>query len=58
MTEVRKIFESMEPEQAMAEIAEVVKQLFSHVGNEARMNFIYKLVGDAGDEKVASMVHL
>ncbi|NJL60047.1 MAG: hypothetical protein HC887_10820 [Desulfobacteraceae bacterium] len=48
----------MEPEQAMAEAAEAVKQLFSHVGNEARMNFIYKLIGNAGDEKTASMVHL
>lgn len=41
----------MEPELAMAEIAEVVNLLFSRVGSEARMNFIYKLIGDAGDER-------
>lgn len=58
MTDIRKIFKNTDPEQAMAEIAEVVKQLFSHVSSEARMNFIYKLIGNAGDEKTASMVHL
>ncbi|MFZ2088409.1 MAG: hypothetical protein WAU47_07515 [Desulfobaccales bacterium] len=47
-----------DPEEALLTLAQVVRELFAHVGEEARLRFMMNLTGTAGDEKVTSMVHL
>jgi hypothetical protein len=58
MAEIDKILERLAPPQALAEIAGALKNILPLVTAEDRMNFVVKLVGSAGDDKVASMVHL
>jgi len=58
MESIRKIAATMDPEQAMCEIAEVVKDLFVHVSEKVRLNFICALTGDADKESVPGLVHL
>ena len=48
----------MDPEEAAAEIALAMKKLFVLLGEEARIKFVMNLVGDSGEDKVGSMVHL
>ena len=58
MANVKKLVETMDPEKAMAEIAEAVRGLFAHVSEKVRTDFIYALIGDADDESVPGLVHL
>ena len=58
MKTIKTIVETMSPEKAMAEIAEVVRGLLSHVSEKARLDFITALIGDADDESVPGLVHL
>jgi hypothetical protein len=57
-SKIAEIVDSMEPEEAAAELAVVVKKLFPLLGEEARLNFVMNLVGESGEDKLASMVHL
>ncbi len=58
MSSIKRIVDAMDPERAMEEIAAAVKGLFTHVGEQARMDFITALIGDADDESVPGLVHL
>jgi hypothetical protein len=58
MGNIKTIADTMDPEKAMEEIAEVVKDLFAHVSEKVRMDFVYALTGDADDESVPGLVHL
>jgi len=49
---------STDPEEALAALAQPVKELFSHLGEEARLRFMVDLTGGADEDKVTSMVHL
>ncbi|MGD8230254.1 MAG: hypothetical protein PVH82_15565 [Desulfobacteraceae bacterium] len=57
-SKIGEIIDSMEPEKAAAELARMIKKLFPLLGEEARLSFIMNLVGDSGEDKLASMVHL
>ena len=48
----------MAPEAALDEIGAALKKLLPTVSEENRLNFVVNLIGGAGDDKVASMVHL
>jgi hypothetical protein len=48
----------MAPEAALGEIATALKKLLPAVSEEGRLNFVMQIIGGAGDDKVASMVHL
>ncbi len=48
----------MAPEAALDEIGAALKKLLPPVSEENRLNFVVNLIGGAGDDKVASMVHL
>ena len=48
----------LDPEQALNEIARAVKTLFPLLDQESRLNFVVSLIGDAGTDKVASLVNL
>lgn len=58
MGQIRDLLDRMAPDQAMAEITAWLKKLFPLISEEERLNFVVNLVGGAGDDKVASMVHL
>ena len=48
----------MDPEEALTEISKVLKVLFSSLGEEARSEFLWDLIGESGGDKVSSLVHL
>jgi hypothetical protein len=57
-SKIAEIVDSMEPEKAAAELARVIKKLFPLLEEEARLNFVMNLMGESGEDKLASMVHL
>jgi hypothetical protein len=56
--DIEKLLGSLDPTQALPEIAAMVKKILPLVTEEDRLNFVVSLIGGAGDDKVASMVHL
>lgn len=58
MNDIKKTLEQMEPEQAMAEIAALVKDIFPLVSEELRIEFIHALIGDTDNESIPGLVHL
>jgi hypothetical protein len=57
-TSLQEFIEKLDPEQALKEMARAVKTLFPLLDQEARLNFVVTLIGDAGKDKVASLVNL
>jgi len=55
---IQELLARMAPEAALDEIGTALKQLLPAVSEENRLNFVVNLIGGAGDDKVASMVHL
>jgi len=58
MDEKLKIVGRMVPEPAITEISKVLKMLFSVLGEEARSQFLWELMGESRGDKVSSLVHL
>ncbi len=58
MAGISKILEGLAPSRALAEIGGALKKILPLVTAEDRLNFVVQLLGGAGDDKVASMVHL
>ena len=58
MEEMLKMVARMDPEAALAEISKVLKVLFSALGEEARSQFLWDLMGESRGDKVSSLVHL
>ena len=58
MEEILKIVDRMDPEDALRELSKVLKVLFSTLGDEARSEFLWNLMGESGGDKVSSLVHL
>jgi hypothetical protein len=58
MEEMLKIVSRMDPEEALGKIGEVLKGLFSVLGEDARSQFLWDLLGESGGDKVSSLVHL
>ena len=48
----------MDPEEALIEISKVLKVLFTTLGEEARSQFLWDLMGESKGDKVSSLVHL
>ncbi len=48
----------MTPDKALKEMEEALKKILPLVTDEDRLNFVVNLIGGAGDDKTASMVHL
>ena len=55
---IQELLARMAPEAALDEIGRALKKLLPTVSEENRLNFVVNLIGGAGDDKVASMVHL
>jgi hypothetical protein len=58
MEEMLKIVNRMDPEIALSQIGEVLKTLFSALGEEVRSQFLWELMGESRGDKVTSLVHL
>ena len=58
MEDMVKIIARMDPEEALGEIAKGLKMLFHDLGEEARSQFLWDLLGESGGDKVSSLVHL
>ena len=58
MAGIQELLARMAPEAALDEIGAALKKLLPMVSEENRLNFVVNLIGGAGDDKVASMVHL
>ena len=48
----------MTPQEAASALSLVIKNLFPLLDEDARTRFVMNLVGDSGDDKVTSLVHL
>jgi hypothetical protein len=55
---ILELIEKLDPEKALKEISLAVKTLFPLLDQESRLNFVVSLIGDAGADKVASLVNL
>ena len=55
---LQQLIESMEPQEALQVIAQVVRNLFSLLGEEAWQDFVVTLVGETATDRTAGMVHL
>lgn len=58
MEEMLKMITRMDPEEALAGISETLRVLFSTLGEEARAQFLWDLLGESRGDKVSSLVHL
>ncbi|UCF90995.1 MAG: hypothetical protein JSW39_22355 [Desulfobacterales bacterium] len=58
MKAIEKLIDQMEPEAAMETLASIVRKLFSHVGEKARLDFVYALTGETEAGSVPDLVHL
>jgi hypothetical protein len=58
MAGIQEWLARMAPEAALDEIGTALKKLLPAVSEENRLNFVVDLIGGAGDDKVASLVHL
>jgi len=48
----------MAPEAALTEISKILQDLFSSLDDETKMDFLSRLFGLSGTDKVSSLVHL
>lgn len=58
MDELESIINRMDPENALAKIARILRALFSTLGEEARSQFLWDLLGESRSDKVSSLVRL
>jgi hypothetical protein len=55
---LQQLIESMEPQEALQVIAQVVRNLLSLLGEEAWQDFVVTLAGETATDRTAGMVHL
>ncbi|AFM24776.1 hypothetical protein Desti_2075 [Desulfomonile tiedjei DSM 6799] len=55
---IQELVETMDPHEAATELADAAKGLFSLLGEEALRDFLTKLIGDGGQDKITGLVHL
>lgn len=55
---IEQLIETMEPQEALQAIAQVVRNLFSLLGEAAWQEFVVTLVGETAADRMAGMVHL
>lgn len=55
---IQELVNNMEPQEAASALAFVIKDLFPLLDEDTRIKFVMDLIGDSGDDKVSSLVHL
>jgi len=58
MNDIEKVFSRLDPEDAANQTAIALKQLLPLLDEEGRSRFIMNLLGESGQDKISSMVHL
>lgn len=58
MDNLKKVLNAMPPEQTLELLSQEVRLLLAHLDDESRTRFLVKMVGDAGVDRVASLVDL
>ncbi len=58
MEEILQMVDRMDPGEALDGIAKALNVIFSSLGEEARSQFIWDLMGESRGDKVSSLVHL
>lgn len=58
MDELFKIISAMAPEEALAQITMILERLLADLDKDARERFLMNFIGQSGNDKVSSMVHL
>jgi len=56
--EIIQTLEKMTPKEAVSSLGTIVKKVFRLLDDEARLDFLKEVVGEAAEDKVSSMVHL
>lgn len=55
---IQELVNNMEHQEAASALAFVVKDIFPLLNEDSQIKFVLDLMGDSGDDKVSSMVHL
>ena len=55
---IQLLVNDMEPQEAASALALIIKDLIPLLDEDARIRFVMNLIGDSGDDKVSSLVHL
>ena len=55
---LHQLVDSMPPTAALDQMAVEIKRLFSHLREDARINFLVGLMGGSSQDKETSLVHL
>lgn len=58
MDQIRQLIDSMDPQEAAAEISQAMKKLFPLLTEEVRLEFIMNLTGSSDKDKIGGLVHL
>ena len=58
VNKIQSLVNNMAPQEAASALTLVIKNLFPLLDEDARTMFVMNLVGDSGDDKVSSLVHL
>jgi hypothetical protein len=58
MGQIRKMLSDMAPQEALSEIGAILQELISGLDDETKMDFLSRLFGAPGKDKVSSLVHL
>jgi hypothetical protein len=53
---LQQIVDKLEPKEALKEMTTIIKKLFPLLEEQARLDFVVNLIGDAGSDKISSMV--
>ena len=53
-----QLIDSMAPSEALDQMAAHIRRLFSHLREDARINFLVGLMSDRSQDKESSLVHL
>ena len=56
--ELKDIVDRMEPEKALSILIEIIQKLLPLLDEKARVDFVVQLIGETGNDKVASLVDL
>ena len=58
MKDIEKLLERLEPSEALTVLTPAIQQILAHLDEEARVRFVTDMIGDAGEDKIVSMVNL
>ena len=55
---LHQLIDSMSPTEALDQMSVQIRRLFTHLREDARINFIVGLMGGSPQDKESSLVHL